>query len=78
MNIVLKNNRKLLVKRDSFKGLCGHETEKTEYNLPKASPQLLREIKKRMIEERQSRTKKIIAVYALILVTCISLFLYIQ
>lgn len=76
MTTVLTNNRKLLVKRDTFKGLCGFEAKKTEYNLPKATPKLLREIKKRILEERQSRNKKIIIVYVFVLVTCVSLLLY--
>lgn len=76
MAVVLKNNRKLLSKRDTFKGLCGFESEKVEYDLPEASPQLLREIKKRMVKERRSRDVKIVVVCAVVIVTCVSLLLY--
>ena len=77
MNLVLKNNSMMLSGRGKFKKeVTSYAKEKTEYNLPKASPQLLRQIKRKMIEERQSKNKKIILVYALILVTSISLILY--
>lgn len=55
MNITIKNNRKLLPKRDKFKNRLGgyNSKEKTEYNLPTATTKQLRDIRKRMKIERQ-------------------------
>ena len=57
MNLTIKNNRKLLLKRDKFKNTLRLRTskceEKTEYNLPKATNKQLRAIRKRMKMERQ-------------------------
>ena len=77
MNVVLKNNRNLLPKRDKFKtSISSFPKTKTEFNLPKASPKLLRDIKKRILEERQSRHKKIIVVWSIIMMIFISGFIY--
>ncbi|MBT8244637.1 MAG: hypothetical protein HKP48_07490 [Winogradskyella sp.] len=55
MNTVIENNRKLLPKRDKFKNRLGgyNSNKKTEYNLPKATSKQLRDIKKRMLQERK-------------------------
>lgn len=77
MNIVLKNNRMLLRKREPFKrSLGGYSDNKTEYNLPQASPQLLRHIKQRMVEERRARYLKILVVLSLLIVTIVTFVTY--
>ncbi len=60
MNVVIKNNKNLLLKRDRFKGIVGNKSsgKKLEYNFPEAKPHVLKRIKARLIEERKQRTKK--------------------
>ncbi|ARV10221.1 hypothetical protein BTO05_11450 [Winogradskyella sp. PC-19] len=56
MNTSVRNNLKLLKKRDKLKNrLGGYDASKTtEYNFPKASSKQLRDIKKKMKEERRN------------------------
>lgn len=58
MNTSVRNNLKLLKKRDKHKlknRLGGYDASKTtEYNFPKASSKQLRDIKKKMKEERRN------------------------
>ena len=55
MNVSVKNNLKLLKKRDKFKFSLGgyNKLKKTEYNLPKANAKQLLDIRKRMQAERK-------------------------
>ena len=55
MNLTIKNNRKLLQKRDKFQNTLGgyNSDKKTTYNLPDATSKQLNRIRKRMKAERQ-------------------------
>jgi hypothetical protein len=55
MNVSVKNNLKLLRKRDKFKYVPRgyNSNKKTEYNLPKATLKQLRDIRKKMQQERK-------------------------
>ncbi|WP_418638269.1 hypothetical protein [Winogradskyella sp.] len=59
---VINYNRNQLPKREKFKNLLGgyKRSRKTEYNLPKASTKQLKEIGKRLKEERKVRMLKVI------------------
>ena len=78
MNIVMKNNRNLLRNgnREKFKnGLGSHSvSEKLEFNLPKASPQLLKAIREKMIFDNEQRQHKKNIVFAFIIIALITLF----
>lgn len=78
MNIVLKNNRNLLSnhKREKFKNTLGTYTKrkKLEYNFPKASPQLLKSIRDRMIFENEQRQRIKNIVFVSIITVLITLF----
>ena len=77
MTIVLKNNSSMLSNREKFqKSIGSYGTQNVEFNLPKASPQLLRNIRERIIEDRKSRNKKIGVVFALVLVSSICFLMY--
>ena len=77
MNIVMKNNRNLLsnAKREKFKNeLGGYSTGvKPEFNLPKASPQLLKAIRDKMIFDNEQRQRKKNIIFAFILIALITL-----
>ena len=77
MNIVMKNNRNLLsnTKREKFKNALGSysEGEKPEFNLPKASPQLLKAIREKMIFDNEQRQRKKNIVFAFIIIALITL-----
>ena len=77
MNATIKNNRNLLrnVKREKFENSLGSysEGEKPEFNLPKASPQLLKAIREKMIFDNEQRQRKKNIVFAFIIIALITL-----
>ncbi|QXP79990.1 MULTISPECIES: hypothetical protein [Winogradskyella] len=77
MNTVMKNNRKLLPKRDRFKNRLGgyDRNVKTEYNFPKATTKQLKEIGKRLREERKTELIKVVIVSMLLFLVMVC-FLY--
>lgn len=79
MNVVLKNNRKLLPKRDKFKtSLGGYKFNKLEFDLPTATPKKLRDIKVRLKEERKKRQTKIVIVFSLLLGILMACLIYLS
>lgn len=61
MNRVMKSNKALLPKIERFKKTLGgysNQQEKTEYDFPEATPQMLRAIRERLILENEQRRKK--------------------
>ena len=78
MNIVIKNNRNLLsnAKREKFKNALGSYSTngvKPEFKLPKASPQLLKAIREKMIFENEQRQRKKNIIFAFILIALMTL-----
>ncbi|WP_369997383.1 hypothetical protein [Winogradskyella sp.] len=78
MVVSVKNNLKLLSKRDRLKNrLGGYNSEvKTEYDLPKASNKQLSTLAKRLKEERKIRMTKVIIVTAILFIGLVYVFLY--
>jgi hypothetical protein len=78
MNIAIKNNNLMRLKRDRFKRrLGGYNTDtKTEYNLPKASAKQLRTIRNRLKEERQIRMLKVLTVTIFLCCVLVVLAIY--
>lgn len=70
MNIVMKNNRNLLNKkgRTKLKDIYGNNSSqgKTEYNLHKATPRQLNNLKLRLQEQRRKSNIKILLVFGLV------------
>jgi len=62
MITTLKNNEKMRSKRDKFKRPLKSRYPKTkpEYNFPKATPEMLRSIRERLIKENKIRMTKVI------------------
>ena len=79
MNVVLKNNRKLLNKRERFKRTLGgyDKGRKPEYDFPKAQPYFLRRLKERMIHENNQILKRRIIAFISIAIILITGLLYI-
>lgn len=73
MNIAIKNNRKLLPRRDKFKTrLGGYNSKiKTEYNLPKATPKQLRDIRQKLKKENQLLWLKVIGLSTIIILSSV-------
>ena len=69
---VINFNRKQLPQRDRFVNRLGGygKNKKTEYNLPKATPKQLRDIRKKLKKENQLLWIKVIG---LTLIICIAL-----
>lgn len=79
MNTSLNNNRKQMPKRDKFKRFFGSYStkgNKTEYNLPKATSKQLRDIRKRLQNERQIRWLKAILLTLFIFIGIVGLIVY--
>ena len=78
MNIAIKNNRKLLSQRDRFKNRLGgyNVDKKTEYNLPNATTKQLKDIKKRLKEERKIRMLKVIILTVILFFGLLCVFAY--
>jgi len=79
MNVVLKNNRKLLNKREKFKKSLGGYSykEKPEYDFPKAQPHTIRRLKERMIYENEQVLKRRIIAFIAISIILITVLFYI-
>ena len=75
----MKANRKLVGKRKEKRFSFVHtSTEKTEYDLPKATPETLKHIQEKIIVENKKRQQKrllLIGVFTVILITA---FVYIM
>ncbi|WP_430466716.1 hypothetical protein [Winogradskyella ouciana] len=78
MVISVKNNLKLLSKRDRLKNrLGGYSLDKiTEYNLPKATDKQLNAIAKRLKEERKTRMTKVVIITTILFLGLLCAFLY--
>lgn len=76
--LVIKYNRSLLSQRDKFANrLGGCNTEKkTEYNLPTATEKQLKEIGKRLKEERKIRMIKVVLLTVILVIGLIYLWVY--
>ncbi|MFK7833040.1 MAG: hypothetical protein AB8B52_07180 [Winogradskyella sp.] len=76
---VITYNRGLLPKRDKFKNRLGgyNSDKKTEYNLPKATTKQLKNIRKRLKEERKARMFKLIVytVFGCLALICVLVYL---
>ncbi len=73
----IRNNKKLRSKRKS-KGISfvTNSTEKTEYNLPKATPEKLQEIKTRLQKENKKRRVKQLLLLGVSLTIIVSVLIY--
>lgn len=77
MITIIKNNKNILSKRKKFKRSPGGYThnEKPEFDFPEATPQMLKEIRLRLKNERkQVLIKRFIVL--IILVTALSYFFF--
>ena len=80
-NQSLKANRKLVGKRKENRFSFVHtSSEKTEYNLPKATPETIRKIKEKIQRENKLRRQKrfilIIILIGFFMTILISVFMY--
>ncbi len=73
MITILKNNERMMGKRTKFKKTLGGygKNNKTEYNLPKATPKQLREIRRRLKKENRILWVKIIGLTLIIFITLV-------
>ena len=80
MNTILKNNKNMLSKRKTFENGLGtfgaKRSSKLEFK--KASPQLLRQIERRMTEERQRRETRIIIAFVAVMLLLTACLLYLE
>ncbi|PTM09720.1 MAG: hypothetical protein DA407_05220 [Bacteroidetes bacterium] len=79
MNVVLRNNKKLLSKREKFKKTLGGyvEGKKTEYDFPKAQRHMLKRIKERMIYDNGQILKRRIIAFIAVSIILITGIIYI-
>ena len=78
-NASSKYNRSLMSKRKDRKLSFVHtNTEKTEYNLPKSTPETLSRIQEKVIRENELRKQKRLILIGLFTVILISTFVYIM
>ncbi|PSG90754.1 hypothetical protein [Aurantibacter aestuarii] len=74
---VMKSNRNLIKKHRKKGGLKGHfGLEKTEYNLPKASPKQLSELRNKLKSEKRLRNLKIYLFVGVITSAIIGVLVY--
>ncbi|WP_179348087.1 hypothetical protein [Winogradskyella pacifica] len=75
---VINYNRSQLPQRDRFKNVLGgyKSNRKTEYNLPKATTKQLKEIGKRLREERKVRMLKVIVLTFVLLLVFYCVLVY--
>lgn len=73
MITTLKNNEKMRSKRDKFKKTLGGygKNEKVEYNLPKATPKQLQEIKTRIKRENKIMWIKVVLLSTVIIIALV-------
>jgi hypothetical protein len=76
--LVINFNRKQLSQRNKFANRLGgyNADQKTEYNLPKATPKQLSDIRKRLKEERKTRMLKVILFTVILFLGLVFLFTY--
>lgn len=73
----IRNNKKLLSKRKSKSlSFVTNTNKKTEYNLPKATPEKLQEIKIRMQKENKKRRAKQLLLLGVSLTIIVSVLIY--
>ena len=73
----MKNNRNLLSKRKRGKGLKdGYVVKKEEFNLPKATPKQLNDIKVRMKREHLKRRVLQITLLTALMILFLSVFFF--
>jgi hypothetical protein len=79
MNVVLKNNKKLLNKREKFKKPLGGygKSKKPEYDFPEAQPHTLKRIRERVIYENEQILKRRIIAFVAICIILITGLVYI-
>lgn len=60
MITILKNNEKMRSKRTKFKKTLGgnNSIEKTEYNFPEATPEMLKKLRERLQKEQRQQALK--------------------
>jgi hypothetical protein len=60
MITILKNNEKMRSKRTKFKNTLGgnNSNEKTEYNFPEATPEMLKKLRERLQKEQRHQSIK--------------------
>ena len=74
-----KYNRSLMSKRKDRKLSFVHtSTEKTEYNLPKSTPETLRRIKEKMIRENKLTKQKRLVLNVILTMILIAAFVHIM
>lgn len=77
MNVVLKNNRRLLPKRDKFKHVPGgYGKDKVDYNLPESTPRVLSSIREKIKQEQRKLLLKRSLVTVGVIVVLVTLFMY--
>lgn len=76
---VINFNRKQLPQRDKFINRLGgyNADKKTEYNLPKATAKQLKEIGKRLKEERKIRMIKIVLLTVILFIGLVYVWVYV-
>ena len=75
MNVVLKNNKLLLNKKDRFKsslGSYGENTVKSRYVLPEVRPHTLRRVRRRIRRENRRVFIKRVILLSVIIILIIS------
>lgn len=79
MIAIIKNNEKMRSSRKKFKKTLGGygSHSKPEYNLPKATPEVLREIRERLKKEQKKRVIKQGVIWTVLLVTVVLLITFI-
>ena len=76
MITILKNNEKMRSKRTKFKKTLGgnNSIEKTEYNFPEATPEMLKTLRERLQkEQRQLMIKRFILFGVILIITIVIL-----
>ena len=75
--VSIKNNRKLLSKRNKIKNtLSSSVIEKTEYNLPKSTPETLNRIQEKIKHENKLRKQKRLLLIGFTSILLIALLTY--
>ena len=77
MNVVLKNNRKLLPKRDRFKRqIADYKNVKIQFKVNSVQPHKLKRIKTRLQNEQKHLMQKRLFVFGLLMVVLLTVILY--
>lgn len=72
----LKNNRKLLNKRNrSKKGLSFEVGKNAEFNTPVATPKQIKKLREKLKQENKKRNIKLAVILSAIAIICISIIL---